>query len=296
MRGTPYFAIVLLAMGDFAGESAELCQLFMKNSDMDRDTAIEVCQKLNAKLRLTSIDMFLHYFQATPLVDFWKNVPEWNGVRNGIAQGSILAQMRIAHIKLVKADKQSQADDDVAMDAAIDQPIDPRTNKSLTVTWRQHYGYDLHPTQEATHQILGSLYRALQLRQIKAEPVRGLHTLESTQGIEPKKKIFKIGDLKLLTDADNDKKTDYSHKANPFLFICGLEVMMRTLCKAGTYYVADPEDDCTDAEKLLQPKVLNIERECIEEHLAQCRAFAVEWSTKAHPPSMAAITQQMTRI
>ena len=71
---------------------------------------------------------------------------------------------------------------------------------------------------------------------------------------------------------------------------------MRTMCKAGTYYVTDPEDDRTDAEKALNAKVLNIEREYIEEHLAQCRAFAVEWSTKAHPPSMAAITRQLTRI
>ena len=42
----------------------------------------------------------------------------------------------------------------------------------------------------------------------------------------------------------------------------------------------DPEDDRSDQEKLANPKVVNIDREFVEDHLAHCRAFAVEWITK----------------
>ena len=75
----------------------------------------------------------------------------------------------------------------------------------------------------------------------------------------------------------------YSLNANPFVFLIAVEVLLRTLAKAGTYYVDDPQ-------------VLNIERPLIEEHLAQCRVFALEWSTKAHLPGNTAITHQLARI
>ena len=39
-----------------------------------------------------------------------------------------------------------------------------------------------------------------------------------------------------------------------------------------------------------------IERDPIEQHLAQCRAFTIEWSTKQNPPSTGSITRQMARI
>ena len=47
-----------------------------------------------------------------------------------------------------------------------------------------------------------------------------------------------MGELKLVEDEQSKgKEVNYNHKANPFLFVCALEVILRTLCKAGTYLV-----------------------------------------------------------
>ena len=89
------------------------------------------------------------------------------------------------------------------MDPTLDNPIDAKTNKTLTGTRLQAYGYRLHATQEAEKQILGCMWRSLQNRQIQADPVVGLTNLESTHGIEPWKKIKKIGDLRLLGPEGN---------------------------------------------------------------------------------------------
>jgi hypothetical protein len=189
------------------------------------------------------------------------------------------------------------------MDVTLDLPIDPATNKCLTATWEAMYGFPLHPTQEGTHQILGSMWRALKNRQLKAEAVKGLYTLESTSGIEPTKKQWKVGDLKLIDDSEvKNREVSYRHNSNPFLFLCCLEVMMRTLAKAGSYYVEDPEAPPLDPERTTVPKatmlqqVLNIDRSLVEDHLAQCRAFVLEWSTKSKPPDQGTITRQMARI
>ena len=72
--------------------------------------------------------------------------------------------------------------------------------------------------------------------------------------------------------------------------------MRRTLAKAGTYWVEDPEDNRDPQATAREPQRLNIELELIEDHLAQCRAFAIEWSTKQKPPMNSAITQQLVRI
>ena len=50
------------------------------------------------------------------------------------------------------------------------------------------------------------------------------------------------------------------------------------------------------AERAAHPQVMDIEGELIEEDPAQCQAFALEWFTKARPPSNGAITHQMARI
>ena len=68
--------------------------------------------------------------------------------------------------------------------------------------------------------------------------------LESTGGIEPGKRAWNIGDLRLVeSDQAKNKEVNDNAKANPFLFLCALEVMLRTLAKAGSYWVTDPEDD-----------------------------------------------------
>ena len=87
------------------------------------------------------------------------------------------------------------------------------------------------------------MWRSLQNRQIQADPVIGLKTLESTHGIEPWKKTWKMGDLRLLGPEDQKgSNKSYSLDANLFCFTA-VEVLLRTLAKAGTYYVDDPQDD-----------------------------------------------------
>ena len=83
--------------------------------------------------------------------------------------------------------------------AVLDNPIDAKTNKTLTGSWLQAYGCRLHLTQEGTNQILGSMWRSKQHRQIQADPVVRLKTLESAHGIEPYKKLWEVGDLRLMT-------------------------------------------------------------------------------------------------
>ena len=103
--------------------------------------------------------------------------------------------------------------------------------------------------------------------------------------------------LRLLgPDAQKGSNKSYSLNANLFIFLTAVKVLMRKLVKAGTYYVDDPQDDRSQSEKAAQPKVLNIERPHIEEHLKQCQAFAIELSTKAHTPGNGAITHQLARI
>lgn len=67
----------------------------------------------------------------------------------------------------------------------------------------------------------------------------------------------------------------YDLKEDPWKYLISLEVEIRTLTKAGTYYVKDPEEE--DESKR---RVLNIDREPMEDHLAACRQFALEWGAK----------------
>ena len=95
------------------------------------------------------------------------------------------------------------------------------------------------------------------------------------------KKRLKIGQLDLLTNEDK-KPTNQTHglNQNPFLWLLALEIFLRSLCKAGSYLVQDPEHDRSPDAIAASPKVLNIERAPIEEHLAQCRSFILDWTTK----------------
>ena len=133
--------------------------------------------------------------------------------------------------------------------------------------------------------------------EIQADPVVGLKTPESTHGIEPYKKQWKMGDVSLMT-AEGQKSGNKSDSlnTNSFLVLTAVKVFLRTLAQTGTYYVDDPQDERPQSEKTAQPTVPSIERELIEGHLAQCHAFALGWSTKAQPPSNAAITHRFARI
>ena len=52
-----------------------------------------------------------------------------------------------------------------------------------------------------------------------------------------------IGNLTALCPEQKRNDNGYSIGANPFLWLMSLEVQLRTLCKAGSYLVTDPEDD-----------------------------------------------------
>ena len=60
-------------------------------------------------------------------------------------------------------------------------PMDPDNYKSLNDAWKKHYGFNLHPTQEYTSQLMIGMFRMLRNRaQGEAKPVKGLYTLEDT--------------------------------------------------------------------------------------------------------------------
>ena len=80
------------------------------------------------------------------------------------------------------------------------------------------------------------------------------------------------------------------------MWLCDIEVTLRSLCKAGSYLVDDPEDNRPDDQIRDNPQVLNIERSNTEEHPPQCHSFIMEWSTKTPAPSNEAILGQVQRI
>ena len=278
---------------------AQACQLSLdlqaafRAQGMTQQEVVEVGAELARRTRTLTVNQYVGYFSAKEdfIVKFWEGNAAW------AHSGSLLAYMRNALLALSKAADKVRNSEDSLLDMTLDNPIDPKTNRSLTQAWVQEYGFNLHPTQEATVQLLSSMWRKLQLRQTQADVVRGLHTLESTGGIEPGKRAWAIGDLRLVDENDaKGKEVLYHVKASPFLYLCALETMMRTLAKAGSYPVTDPEDNRTLEEVRVRPQRLMIERELIEDHLANCRSFVLEWTTKPRPPHNGAITTQLSRI
>ena len=88
----------------------------------------------------------------------------------------------------------------------------------------------------------------------------------------------------------------FAINGNSFLWLIALEHVLHTLCKAGAYMVDDPEDNRTADIRAASPQVLNIDRSYIEEHLASCRKFIVEWTTKNIGPSYQTVPTQVSRI
>ena len=71
---------------------------------------------------------------------------------------------------------------------------------------------------------------------------------------------------------------------DPFLWLIALAQFLHTLCKTVSYMVDDPEDNRHADIRAASPQVLNIDRSYIDEHLASCRNFIVEWTTKRNGP------------
>ena len=265
---------------------------YMRTQNFTLEDATDVAEKVAAAGLLSASD-FLGFYstKGTDMYRFWADQHDWQG------KGGILARLRHMFDNLEASAESAKQQDALLMDPEIDNPIDKKTHDSLTRTWLSLYGYRLHPTQEGTHQVLGSMWRSLLSRQITSGPIKALRTLHSTHGIEPVKKRLKIGQLDVLTNEDRKPSTQ-SHvlNQNPFLWLLALENFLRSLCKAGSYLVEDPEDERSAEAITARPKVLNVDRAPIEEHLAQCRAFILEWINKSKGNSDHLIFAQISRI
>ena len=125
---------------------------------MSEADAIKTRDELAGKLGLNSVSKFLGYVAILVggLVNFWLSDPEWH--QPGHAGRGILAHLRGMLNGLQRTEKQAHEAEDKIVDPVFDNLIAAKTNKTLTGFWLQAYGYRLHPTQEATNQILGSMW------------------------------------------------------------------------------------------------------------------------------------------
>ena len=88
--------------------------------------------------------------------------------------------------KQAKAQKARIAKKEALEYFRLDHSINTNVSETLTTTWLARYSYRLHPTQEGTHQILGSMLRSFMQRQISTENVKSLRTLHFTKGYRTK--------------------------------------------------------------------------------------------------------------
>ena len=266
---------------------------YIRKHDFQPEQALEVLTKLSL-IDITTVKDFVGYFsghhEGPTVFKFWSSISEWR------TKGSFLAKLRDMLLTLQDNESEARERESLILDSRVDNPIDRKTHDTLTKVWLSRYGIRLHPTQEATHQIMGSMWRALPTRQTITEYIKSLRTIHSTQGIEPEKKVMKLAELTLLHPEQKRNHKGYNIGSNPFLWLVSLEVYLRTLCKAGSYLVTDPEDDRPAEEVDIAPQVPNIDRKCIEEHLALCRSFIIEWSTRSNAPSEAIVLAQVSRI
>ena len=134
-------------------------------------------------------------------------------------------------------------------------------------------------------------------RQITTANVKSMRTLNSTNGIKPKRQILKLGEVQMPRNEDmNTNDRGFAIKGNPFLWLIALERFLHTPCKAGPYMVGDPKDNRPPDIRAASPQVLNIERSYIEEHIAFCLNFIVEWTTKNNGLSHHTVLTQVSRI
>ena len=137
------------------------------------------------------------------------------------------------------------------------------------------------------------MYRYLRNRSTGgAKPVKGLYTLEDRVQIRssPRKKHPFSGTNFELVDKtkpdDEDNPHDFPNKS-PWLYIVALEAMLQTFPKALTCLVKCP---------VTGEQVYNVARGPLEEHLANCRSFVLQWINTQRPPTEHLIVQQLARI
>ena len=75
------------------------------------------------------------FFSAGPSIyDFWKDHVDWE------RKEGILSKLRDMLIKLQNNEKEALEESDRLLDSRLENPIDKKTNKTLTTTWLAKYG------------------------------------------------------------------------------------------------------------------------------------------------------------
>ena len=214
-------------------------------------------------------------------------IPKW------VKDGPVYVHMSLAFGASVKIHKKKE-NEEHNLHGDDKAPMDPDDYKSLSDACKKHYGFNLHHTQEYTSLLMNRMFSMLRNRaQGEAKPVKGLHTQEDTIKFGQKKNRPRplSGtnlDLVDLSKPDDEEKTSYCPSRSSWLFIIAMEAMLRTFAGAGTYLVDDPERG--------NDKTLDVARELIEEHLAQCRSFVLDWCARPTPPQQGLIVSHVSRI
>ena len=187
---------------------------YIARHDFDPAQALEVATKLDA-IGITTVKDFAGYFSGHP--EGPTVYKSWHSIAELKTKGSYLAKLRDMLLTLQDNEAEARERENLILDNRVDNPIDKKTHDTLTKVWLSRYGIRLHPTQEGTHQIMGSMWRSLPTRQTTTEKVKSLRTIHSTQGIESDKKTMKLADLTVLCPEQKRNDNGYSIGTSPFL-------------------------------------------------------------------------------
>ena len=148
---------------------------YTRTLNFTAEQAVDVAEKFSLS-GLHSPSDFLGFCstRGTDMYRWWNDQAGWQ------SQGNILARLQHMFDNLEASAASAKQQDALLMDPEVDNPIDKKTHDTLTRSWLSMYGYRLHPTQEGTHQVLGSMWRSLLRRQITSAPIKALRTLHST--------------------------------------------------------------------------------------------------------------------
>ena len=282
-------------VSQLAIEDTDLYALMIRagaTPEMARDI-VNILQ-VDCKLR-PKTQSFLSYFKHRDLYEWFKEV----GSRKHTWKdnGELMVALDTAFELGKKEKERAEAADKADSDDEDVTPINPHVNRSLNEIWQLKYGFNLHPSQENWSRKLHSMWKKLKNRTGQAETVMGLVTLEDEPRREAAgsdKRKFQWGsnfELVDKTKAKNANEAAYYARQNPWLWLTALDAQLRTFCKAGTFYVDDPQSTTGASAKTLM-----IDREPIEIHLAECRSFVTRWATAEKVPENEEILRQVSRV
>ena len=291
-------------------DSAEELKKIILTSGKGNDAlAKEIMETLKAEINIDTPSQLYKYFKVFSLPEFIKEITARNDKwkRNGPLTVCLFDTWKACDMLFpedvpvtlsaspAKSRKSEKADSDEE-----NEDMDIDINKSLQHNWVEAYKVPLHGTEELPSQLLNSMYKKLKRRKGEAEYVKGIYTKATktppSLSIEKRNKRQKVTpyiDLVVNTKDSDDKNGPSFHvDRSPWLFQLALENMLRSFCLAGSFKVRDPEATESDKNKL----VLMVERELLEDHLHDCRAFILQWTNKPNRPPDADILQQLRRV